>query len=85
MVAFLPSGRRQSRLLYPGDHVNRYHDVRQLTKAELERAKRELQANLGLIAPGSPAHVPIQAHMRAIDAELAKRADNRQSQPAGNG
>jgi hypothetical protein len=60
--------------------VNRYHDVRQLTKDELERVKRELRANLGLIAPGSPAHVPIQAHMHAIDAELAKRADNQQAQ-----
>ena len=46
---------------------------------ELERTKRELQANLGLITPDSPAHVPIQAHMRAIDAELAERADNRAS------
>ena len=27
----------------------RYHDVSQLTTAELERAKRELQANLSLI------------------------------------
>jgi hypothetical protein len=32
----------------------RYHDVSQLTTAELERAKRELQANLGLITPHSP-------------------------------
>lgn len=55
----------------------RYHDVRQLTTAELERARRELQANLGLISAGSPAHVPIQAHMRAIDAELAERAKPR--------
>jgi hypothetical protein len=60
--------------------VNRYHDVRQLTKGELERVKRELQASLGLIAPGSPAHVPIQAHMRAIDTELAERAGNQQAQ-----
>lgn len=52
----------------------RYHDVRMLTSAELERTKRELHANLGLITPDSPAHVPIQAHMRAIDAELAERA-----------
>ena len=49
----------------------RYHDVRQLTTAELERTKRDLHANLGLITPDSPAHVPIQAHMEAIDAELA--------------
>ena len=54
----------------------RYHDVRQLTTAELERTKRDLHANLGLITPDSPAHVPIQAHIRAIDAELAERAGN---------
>ncbi len=56
----------------------RYHEVKQLTTAELERARRELRANLGLITPGSPAHVPIQAHMRAIDTELAERAGNQQ-------
>jgi hypothetical protein len=55
----------------------RYHDVKQLTTAELERAKRELQANLGLVALDSPAHVPINAQMRAIDAELADRTDQR--------
>ncbi len=60
--------------------MNRHHNVTQLTKDELERAKRELQANLGLIAPGSPAHVPIQAHMHAIDTELAKRTNNQQAQ-----
>lgn len=52
----------------------RDHDVRQLTTAELERTKRDLHTNLGLITPDSPAHVPIQAHMRVIDAELAERA-----------
>jgi hypothetical protein len=57
----------------------RHHEVRQLTTAELERGKRELQASLGLIRPGSPAHVPIQAHMRAIDAELAERAGNQKT------
>jgi len=57
----------------------RSHDVGQLTTAELERAKRELQANLGLINPGSPAHVPIQAQMRAIDTELTERADSKQA------
>jgi hypothetical protein len=54
----------------------RYHDVSQLTKAELERGMRDLQASLGLITPGSPAYVPIQAQMRAIDAELAGRAEH---------
>ena len=58
----------------------RYHDVRQLTTAELERTKRELHANLGLLTPDSPAHVPIQSHMRAIDAELAERAGTPEAQ-----
>jgi len=52
-----------------------HYCVRQLTTAELERTKRELQANLGLLTSDSPARVPIQNHMRAIDAELADRAD----------
>ena len=54
--------------------MTRDHDVRQLTTAELELTMRELHANLSLISPDSPAHVPILAHMRAIDAELARRA-----------
>ena len=57
----------------------RSHDVGQLTTAELERIKRELQANLGLINPHSPAHVPIQAHMQAIDTELTRRAGSQQA------
>ena len=59
--------------------MTRSHDVRQLTTAELELTRRELRANLGLINPDSPAHVPILAHMRAIDAELAGRAANQQT------
>ncbi len=59
--------------------MTRYHDVKQLTTAELERTRRELHANIGLINPGSPAHVPIQAHMQAIDIELTERAGNRQA------
>jgi hypothetical protein len=59
--------------------MTRPHDVSQLSTAELETARRELRASLGLITPGSPAHVPIMAHMQAIDAELAGRAANRQS------
>jgi hypothetical protein len=53
----------------------RDHDVSQLTTAELELTKRDLRTNLGLITPNFPAHVPIQAHMKAIDAELAERAE----------
>jgi hypothetical protein len=56
--------------------VTRHHDVGQLTTAELTSTMRELRANLGLLTPDSPAHVPILAHMRAIDAELAGRAGN---------
>jgi len=59
--------------------MSRYHDVKQLTTAELERAKRELQANLGLITPKSPAHVPIRAQMQAIDTELTERARNQRA------
>ena len=59
--------------------MTRYHDVKHLTTAELERTKRELFANLGLITPHSPAHVPIGAHMKAIDAELAERAGNQKA------
>jgi hypothetical protein len=56
----------------------RYHDVSQLTTAELGRAKRELQANLNLITPHSPAHVPIQPQMQATDRELAQRAESQE-------
>ncbi len=62
--------------------MTRPHDVSQLTTAELEVARRQLRANLGLITPGSPAHAPILAHMQAIDAELAGRAASRQ--PGGS-
>jgi len=58
--------------------MTRSHDVGQLTTAELERTRRELRVSLALITPGSPAHVPILAHIRAIDAELAARAGHRQ-------
>ena len=54
--------------------MTRPRDVSQLTTAKLETARRLLRANLGLITPDSPAHVPILAHMQAIDAELAGRA-----------
>ena len=59
--------------------MTRAHDVGQLTMAELEIARRQLRANLGLITPGSPAHAPILAQMRAIDAELAGRTGGRQT------
>ena len=54
--------------------MTRFHDVSQLTTAELERARRELAASLALARPGSPSDVPTLAQMRAIDAELTERA-----------
>ena len=56
-----------------------HYYVRQFTTAQLERTRRELKANLGLITPGSPAHVPIQSHLQAIDAELAERTSHQQA------
>jgi hypothetical protein len=52
-----------------------HYCVRQQATADLERVRRELRANLGLTTVDSPARVPIQNHMRAVDAELADRAD----------
>ncbi len=52
----------------------RPHDVSALTSPELEHARRELAAALVLARPGSPAQIPIRAHIDAIDAELARRA-----------
>jgi hypothetical protein len=58
----------------PGPDPSRSHDVSGLTTAELERTRRELQASLALARPGSPATVPILAHLGAIDTELAERS-----------
>src|SRR5216684_41239 len=58
----------------PAPDPIRPHDVRDLTAGELERARRELRASLALVRPDSPARVPIQAHMSAIETELAERA-----------
>jgi hypothetical protein len=62
--------------------VTRDHDVSQPPTAELELTMRQLRANLILISPDSPAHVPILAQMLAIEAELAGRADSPQPQAA---
>jgi len=51
----------------------RNHDVRRLTASELDRARRDLAVSLALVCPDSPACVPIEAHMTAIDTELAER------------
>jgi hypothetical protein len=55
--------------------TGRLHDVTGLTASELERARRELQASLALARPDSPARGPILAHLTAINAERAERAD----------
>jgi hypothetical protein len=51
----------------------RDHDVSALTSDELERARRQLLASLALLRAGSPARVPIDNQMRAIDAEWNRR------------
>jgi hypothetical protein len=62
--------------------VTRDHDVSQLATAKLESTMRQPRANLGLISPDPPAYVPILAHMRAIQADLAGRVGSRQPQAA---
>jgi hypothetical protein len=59
----------------------RPRDVSGLTAGQLERARRELAANLALVRPDSPARVPILAHLSAIDTELAGRAGTRVGTP----
>jgi hypothetical protein len=51
--------------------LKRDHDVSEMTGAELERARRELEASLALARPGSMTSVPVMAQIRAIDAALA--------------
>ena len=58
----------------------RDHAVSDLTARELERARRDLAANLALVRPDSPARVPILAHISAIDTELAQRTAGRPEQ-----
>ena len=56
-------------------------DVSGLTAGELDRTRRELAAALALLRPGSPAQIPIRAHLDAVNNELADRAD-RPARPA---
>ena len=58
----------------PVPDPSRSHDVSGLTDAELQRTRRELRASLALARPGSAACVPILAHLRAIESELAGRS-----------
>ncbi len=62
-----------------GADIQDHHSVTEHTTAELERTKRQLKANLGLINAHSPAEGPIKSHLHAIDAELARRAGNQQT------
>jgi hypothetical protein len=63
---------------YQAQHaLKREHDVSEMTSAELERAKRQLEASLALARPGSMTSVPITAQISAIDTELADRAKGR--------
>jgi hypothetical protein len=52
---------------------SRPHDVRAMTTAELEQARRDLQVSFALATAGSAVAVPIRARTAAIDAELASR------------
>lgn len=64
--------------------LKRDHDVSGLTVGQLERARRDLLVSLSLAFPGSPVRVPILAHISAIDAELAARADGPHGQLRGS-
>lgn len=69
----------------PG-HLPREYDPRGLTAGQLERTRRELAASLALARPDSLVCAPIQAHIAAIDAELAGRtAGERDELPASRG
>ena len=64
----------------PGDRPS---DVSNLTSAELERARRDLDISLALAFPGSPVRMPILAELSAIDRELAARTTTRPEDPQG--
>jgi hypothetical protein len=50
--------------------------VRQLPLDELDRLKRELQADLILYPAGTAVRLRLRAHIAAIDTEHARRAEN---------
>jgi hypothetical protein len=51
-------------------------DVSEMTGAELERARRDLEVSMALAVPGSPVRVPLQRLQDAISAELASRGSD---------
>jgi hypothetical protein len=48
-------------------------DVGRMSASELGEARRELSVSAALSRPDSPIHMPINAHLLAIDAELISR------------
>jgi hypothetical protein len=52
------------------------YQVRQLPPDELDKLKRELHADLILYPAGTVARQRLRAHIAAIDAEHARRAEN---------
>jgi hypothetical protein len=43
------------------------------TTAELERVRRDLRTGLAVMRSHFPARVPMESHLRAVDAELNRR------------
>jgi hypothetical protein len=54
--------------------LGRQPDLRSLATDDLHRTRRDLTVSMALTRAGSPVAVPITAHLRAIDAELARRS-----------
>jgi hypothetical protein len=52
------------------------YQIRQLPFSELDKIKRELHADLTLYPAGTAAPQRLRAHIAAIDAEHARRAEN---------
>jgi hypothetical protein len=63
---------------------DRPRDVSNLTSAELERARRDLNISLALAFPGSLVRVPILEELSAIDRELADRTTIRPEDRQGS-
>ncbi len=66
--------RPQAHLMVRGDDHRDAYGVASQTTAELERTRRDLKANLALVAHRSPARVPILSHMNAVVTELDRRS-----------
>src|SRR6266702_5323441 len=78
MVVFLPAGRRQSRLLRPGDCMTGYDDVRQLplsemSAAQLARYHRMLVSSLRRCREEQPWYREMRACLAEVLAEERAR------------